>query len=382
MAPKGFTRVSLDYHHSSPHRSVRCLPKIRAMTSILKRVWHLRNCSRKRACVFVALAALSLMVASPAAFAHVKWFCNYNVAEQPVLLPQVISGGFGQLVALALLFLLALAIIGSSPIGSAFQLAIDWVTGPIQASTETLLRATYGAFFVALWAKGGIILTPELKTTAAWIAWLQLSIAAGMLWQSTLAFSGLGIIVLFGKALVEYGIFHLMDYPLFLGAAAYFILMGTRRPFFRIRPLDVVRYAAAVTLMWASIEKWAYPQWTYPLFLSHPQISFGFDVAFYMKAAGVVEFSLAFALCWTPLARRAAAFALSAMFVSAIFEFGKIDAIGHAPIIVVLIAIAADEARAPRRHPALAPAWYVVAIGGFTAAYYIMHSSLFGTAII
>lgn len=110
MAPKGFTRVSLDYHHSSPHRSVRCLPKIRAMTSILKRVWHLRNCSRKRACVFVALAALSLMVASPAAFAHVKWFCNYNVAEQPVLLPQVISGGFGQLVALALLFLLALAI--------------------------------------------------------------------------------------------------------------------------------------------------------------------------------------------------------------------------------------------------------------------------------
>jgi hypothetical protein len=322
------------------------------------------------------------MVGSPAAFAHVKWFCNYNVAEQPVLLEQVIAGGFGQLVALALLFLFALAIIDSSPIGIAFQLAIDWVMGPIQASTETLLRATYGAFFVALWAKGGIILTPELKTTAASMAWLQLSIAAGMLWQSTLAFSGLGIIVLFGKALVEYGIFHLMDYPIFLGAAAYFILVGTRGSFFAIRPLDVMRYAAAVTLMWASIEKWAYPQWTYPLFLTHPEISFGFDVAFYMKAAGVVEFSLAFALCWTPLARRAAALVLSAMFVSAIFEFGKIDAIGHAPIIVILIAIAADEARAARRHPALAPAWYVVAIGGFTAAYYVMHSSLFGTAII
>src|SRR5215831_9998418 len=46
-----------------------------------------------------------------------------------------------------------------------------------------------------------------------------------------------------------------------------------------------------------------------------------------MTAAGVVEFDLAFALGWAPLAR-AAALVVYGMFVSAIFEFAKIDAIG------------------------------------------------------
>ncbi len=102
-----------------------------------------------------------------------------------------------------------------------------------------------------------------------------------------------------------------------------------------------------------------------------------------MTAAGVVEFSLAFALAWTPLFRRAAALVLAIMFVMAVFEFGKIDAIGHSPIIVILLAIVADEARDPRRHHLwAAEAWYAFAIAGFMAAYYVAHAELFGTAII
>jgi hypothetical protein len=54
--------------------------------------------------------------------------------------------------------------------------------------------------------------------------------------------------------------------------------------------------------MWASIEKWAYPEWSYPLLTLHPGMTFGFTPQFYMQAAGVVEFALAFALLWTPLA--------------------------------------------------------------------------------
>ena len=62
-----------------------------------------------------------------------------------------------------------------------------------------------------------------------------------------------------------------------------------------------------------------------------------------MRAAGVIEFTLAFALLWTPLVRRFAAIILTGMFISAVFEFGKVDAIGHSLIIVVLLAIAADN---------------------------------------
>jgi hypothetical protein len=70
------------------------------------------------------------------------------------------------------------------------------------------------------------------------------------------------------------------------------------------------------------------------------------------------------------------------MFVSAIFEFGKIDAIGHAPIIAILLAVFADCDLRARRSPVIAPAWCAVAIAGFIAAYYIAHALLFGTAIV
>ena len=343
---------------------------------------HLRTSVRRwRNRAQSGLVLFAVILVPNDAVAHVKWFCLYNVSEQPTPLTQVISGEFGMLVSLALILLFVASIIDVSPIGDALQRAMDWVSRPIRTGTETLLRAVYGAFFVALWALGGIILTPELTTTATWVSWLQLSIAIGMLWRSALPFSGLGIVVLFGIGIFNYGLFQLLDYPIFLGAAGYFILVGTRWSLFAVRPLDVARYAAAVTLMWASIEKWAYPQWSYPIFIDHPQMSLGFDVGFYMKAAGVVEFALAFALGWARLAR-AAALVLCAMFVSAIFEFGKIDAIGHAPIIAILLAVFADDALRARRHAVLAPAWCVIAIAGFIAAYYIAHALLFGTAIV
>jgi len=104
-----------------------------------------------------------------------------------------------------------------------------------------------------------------------------------------------------------------------------------------------------------------------------------------MQAAGVIEFTLAFALIWTPLVRRAAAIALAAAFVAAIAQFGKLDAIGHALIIVVLLAIAADNVRVPeqqqRWNALLAPAAYCVALAAFMAIYYLSHAAIFGSSL-
>ena len=114
-------------------------------------------------------------------------------------------------------------------------------------------------------------------------------------------------------------------------------------------------------------------------------MSMNYDVAFFMRAAGVIEFTLAFALLWTPLVRRSAAIILAGIFLSAISEFGKLDAIGHSGIIAVLIAIAADSAPSPvgnkRWRPLLAPVGYSLSLAGFLALYYAAHTALFGTTI-
>jgi hypothetical protein len=71
------------------------------------------------------------------------------------------------------------------------------------------------------------------------------------------------------------------------------------------------------------------------------------------------------------------------MFVSATFEFGKIDVLGHAPIIAVLLAIIADRGLETERrpHPLLAPAAFAASLAMFLALYYGSHTALYGTAL-
>lgn len=328
----------------------------------------------------LGLSGFSILAATGAAEAHVKWFCAYDVAGQPQGLAQVLCPDFEWLTGLALLCLMAGCLAEGTPLGGALLRALDRVTIRVRTDTELLVRCTLGFFLVSLWSLGGIILTPELKTDVAWIPWLQLAMAGCLIWRRTMPLAGLGIVFLFSYATAQYGVFHLADYPIFLGIATYLIIQGLALDPFGIRPLDLVRWAAAVTLMWASIEKWAYPDWTAPLIAAKPQMTMGATPELFMQAAGVIEFALAFALIWTPLVRRSAAIILAGIFVSAIFEFGKVDAIGHSGIIVVLLAIAADDARVPvrARQVLAAPAWYGAALAAFLFLYYVGHAALFG----
>lgn len=326
------------------------------------------------------LAIVLTLAGAGEASAHVKWFCAFDVAGQPRGLEQVLCADFEWLVALSVACLMFGCLAEGTALGGALLNAFDRVTARLRADTSLLVRAVVGAFFVALWTLGGIILTPELRTDATWISWLQLAIAATMIWRRTLPLGAAGIVFLFGFAVHRYGVFHLADYPVFLGVAAYLALTGLDRTLLGMRPIDVVRWAAAVTLMWASVEKWAYPHWTDPLLAAKPGMTMGASPELFMQAAGVIEFTLAFALIWTPLVRRTAAIILAAIFISAVFEFGKIDAVGHSGIIVVLIGIAADDARlaATRRDVALAPVYYGGALAAFLTVYYLAHAALYG----
>jgi hypothetical protein len=317
------------------------------------------------------------------ASAHVKWFAHYDVAQQPIALHYVFVPQFDYLALLSIVALLVGALLERTPVGESMLRALDRVTSVLERNTELMFRAGCAFFFIAIWGAGNIILTPELHSQSIVIGAIQLVIALGMLWRSTMPLSGLGIAVLYAIGVWKYGIFHMADYPIFLGIAAYISLTGLKRDFFGIRPVDVVRWGAGITLMWASIEKWAYPEWTYPLFGQHPTLSMGLSPDFFMRAAGWVEFALAFSLLWTPLVRRVGAIVLTGMFVSAVFDFGKIDLIGHSLIVVVLLAIVADSSRTSEvvRKPWLLPFEVSGALAVVISMYYGAHALLYGTSI-
>jgi len=318
------------------------------------------------------------------ASAHVKWFCAFDVAGQPVGLDNVLCPDFETLTGLSIVALMLGCLVEGTAVGTAMVDALNQATRLIRENLELIARAACAFFFIAVWGMGGVLLTPELKTDSTLIGALQLGIAAGMLSRRTMPLSALGIATLYAVAIWNYGIFHLADYPVFLGFAAFLALIGLQKNLFGMRPIDVLRWAAGITLMWASIEKWAYPEWSYPLFVVHPTMSLGFSPEFYMRAAGAVEFALAFSLVWTPLVRRIGAIMLAAMFISAVFPFGKVDLIGHSLIIVALFGIVADDGgkQARLRHSWLVPFAYASSLTVFLAAYYLGHKVLFGTAVL
>jgi hypothetical protein len=332
----------------------------------------------------IPLACLIDVMCVGSASAHVKWFCAYDVAGQPEGLENVLCPDFEMLTGLSILALMTGCVLEGTFLGNTMLRALNSATRYVRENLETIFRAAVAFFFIAIWGLGGVLLTPELKTDSVVVGAIQLGIAAGMLSRRTMPLSALGIFVLYGIAIWNYGPFHLADYPIFLGVAAYLALTGGQTNFFGARPLDVLRWAGGITLMWASIEKWAYPEWTYPLFVTHPNLSLGFDPDFFMRAAGAVEFALAFALIWTPLVRRVGAIMLSAMFISAVFDFGKIDLIGHSLIVVALFGIIADDGGKPMqlRDAAYLPFAYAASLAVFLAAYYGVHAELFGTAIL
>lgn len=148
--------------------------------------------------------------------AHVKWFCAFDVAGAPVGLESVLCADFEQLVALSFCLLVIGCIIEGTRLGAALLRSLDSVTGLVRTHTELIVRTVAGGFFLTVGTTMNVFLTPELATVTPFVPWLQISMAAAMLSRRTLPLASLGIVLLFGLSVTQYGAFHLLDYPVFL----------------------------------------------------------------------------------------------------------------------------------------------------------------------
>ncbi len=285
-----------------------------------------------RMCIAAAVGVVVLSLPSYG-WAHVKWFAPYDVTKAPTPVGGVLTPHF--LFAFTCFTVMVFA-------GFMFDrlVTVRWRRQPRTRDTgeveQKLMRAGIGGFFIALFAAGGMILTPELKTQADWPAWMQLGIAISLMSTRTCIIGAAGIIILYGYAVALYGTFHTSDYPMFLGIAAYLVLIPYASKRLISLRITILFVAVCVSLMWGAIEKWSYPQWTFPLLTDRPYLTFGFSYDDVMIVAGFVEFALAFYILTGLAFVRLAILVLLSIFLAAIVDFGKTDAIGHLPIMVPL----------------------------------------------
>ena len=318
--------------------------------------------------------------------AHVKWFAPYIVKAAPQPVANTLENPwFWTGIILVLIFLVLTRLVEKSPAGATLMTAMDRATDPLWNRLDDFIRSVIAAFFVAIFAVGGIYLTPDLKTPAEWVSWVQLAIAAGIFSKRTMPFSALGIIGLWLLALRDYELFHLFDYlALGVGVAAYLVLAASSHEQWRFHRFEVLRWAVAIALMWSSLEKFAYPDWFYPLVQERPFLTFGIPRDAFIPMAGVSEFALGFGLLATPLVRRLSAIGLLVIFTAAVYPFGRIDMIGHALIMMIIVAIAIDHTRdlhfmnAIRRNIVLLPASLAGFLAVFVISYWGLHGLMYG----
>jgi hypothetical protein len=331
--------------------------------------------------MFSLCLVVNLIGMTGAASAHVKWFVPCVVSDDPLPLQAVLTAKFFLFLALFLaLFYLACAA-EQTRFGATVSKFLDHFTEPLRHRVDDLLRAAAAVFFALLWAHGGLILTPELEASSVWVSAIQLLIPLFLGARATLPAAGAGIVLLYVYGAASYGLFHMLDYPVFPGLAVWFALSSSRNAKLLVFRSDFLRWTVALSLLWPAMEKFVYPAWVAPIAIAHPELTLGFDVPTVVTAAGVVEFGLAFALFWTPLVRRLAAIALVLVLTAATFDFGKVDGVGHLMMIAILFAVFADpDGRPARCRPALAPVVSGMALPAtlllYTGAHTLSYTSL------
>ncbi|WP_291359598.1 hypothetical protein [Devosia sp.] len=333
----------------------------------------------------LALAAGSslslLMVLGTPAYAHVKWFAPYVVGSAPAPITQTLANGWFWLgIVLVLAFLVATVVLEKGPVGLGVSGALDRVSLPLWNRADDFMRVVIGGFFVAIFAVGGVYLTPDLHTPNEWVSWLQLLIAMLVFSRRTMPLAAAGIIGLWVIALRDYDFFHLLDYlALGVGVAGYLVLAANPNGRFYGQRFAVLRWGVAIALMWSSLEKFAYAEWFYPLVEERPFLTFGMPRDTFIPMAGVAEFTMGFGLLWTPLIRRLSAIALIVIFTAAVYPFGRIDLVGHALIMGTLFLIAADPSpsglKLQRLVPSMGsvPAGLLAALVVICGAYWGLH---------
>ncbi|WP_232846730.1 hypothetical protein [Devosia beringensis] len=327
---------------------------------------------------FSTLSLASLMVTMPAQ-AHVKWFAPYVVGAAPAPLTDTLTNGWFWLgLILVVAFFAATVLAEQGRVGVSVTGALDRFSGPLWARSDDFMRAIIGGFFVAIFAVGGVYLTPDLQTPNEWVSWLQLLIALLVFSRRTMPLAAAGIIGLWAIALRDYDFFHLLDYlALGVGVAGFLVLASDPTSRWYKHRFTVLRWGVAIALMWSSLEKFAYAEWFYPLVDERPFLTFGMSRDAFIPMAGVAEFTMGFGLLWTPLIRRLSAIALLIIFTTAVYPFGRIDLVGHALIMGTLFLIAADPSPSGFRLRGLVPAVGSVP-AGIVAAMVIIAGSYWG----
>jgi uncharacterized membrane protein YphA (DoxX/SURF4 family) len=293
-----------------------------------------RSAFRQSARVMLITCAI-LLIASSTASAHVKWFADFHFTDPPLPLGEVLTPTF---LALALLSIVAMGVavvidqrLNTLPI---YQRVSGWLEARREYSTLAL-RIGAGMVLLLSWQVDSL-LVPDLAVAEPWVGTVQFILALLLIFPQTTPIAGAGLAGLWAVGVLDYGLFYMLDYAVFVGAGVY--LMVSQHPDRRLRGLGIPALYATLgfSLCWVAIEKWVYPEWGIYVLGENPQLALGLPLDFFLVAAGFIEFALGYLLI-IGLLGRPLALVITLVFFVTTSVFGRTEIIGHTLIHAALI---------------------------------------------
>lgn len=294
------------------------------------------NASVVRRCLLLSSATVLWATAGGgSAYAHVKWFADFNYATPPESFESVLTPTFWSMLALSVVTLVVLVLVDKWAEGLAAVSRLSrWLESYSESSLLVMRVATFATLLVA-WQMGTLF-APELVVDNPWIERLQLAIIILLFWVPTTTGAGLGLMAIWLYGAQRFGFFHMLDYVNILGAAYFLAVRPLKNQRLRDTALPVLYATLGFSLIWLACEKMVYPAWVNYLLDQHPVLTLGLDRDFFRVAAAFVELGLGYLLL-IGLFGRSLSIIITLTFFLTTMVFGKVEIIGHTLIHAALL---------------------------------------------
>jgi hypothetical protein len=261
---------------------------------------------------------------------HVKWFTDRE--SLPLGMAEVISPTFLFWLGVTLVGLLVTAIFNQRIV------QVNWI-GRLDRSLEKLKPKTVHilriglAISIVLQLFEQAYLAPEFTAEASWITMVLAIALVALVLERTLFISGIALLILYLKAINDYGLFHAFDYMFYLGIVYYLLMYKTT---WKETAIPVLYALTGLSLAWVGIEKITMPDLAYDIVHEYSVPTFGFSAENFVLISAFIELGLA----WTFIVgvlNRLVSILVTLVFITTTTVFGFTEIVGHTIVHTLLI---------------------------------------------
>lgn len=261
------------------------------------------------------------------AFAHVKWFSNYDFQQTPLQLSQLNTPIFWGLFLLSLVSLPLLVYTDKLGEQSVLYNKINAFLDRYANDGALIMRVAMGAVLLMCW-QGDSFIAPEIAIPSAGWGWFQFALALCLLFKETTFITGLGMLLMYFVGMSIHGYFHMLDYVVYPAVALFLIVSYSKFEKLKNLDLPILYSGLGFSLCWVAFEKLVYPYWGLSVLEKAPGLTMGLDPEFFLMSCAFIEFTLGYLLIICLLHRPLAVVVTLTFFTTTCF-FGKTEIVGH-----------------------------------------------------